>query len=522
MAVGSKGTWRRLAFLALCLAAIALSPAPTRAELEQAPSVSYLGPLGRLSGPVVLRGGATSRGSRIVAVTFYLDGAPLGTDTTGPYALDLDAGLLPAGRHRLRVEAVDALGRRTRTKGVTVTTRARTGRMLTASPTRGLTRALAVLRQGNATVRLRPGRYELSEVQLGSRARLIGSGAETVLAPPDGDEYDYVLFAKGTGIRVSDLTIDGGGPGDGEGAAVGVFDGSSDVRLQRLRILRVRQRGVAAWGAHADVSLQDSRIEGNATALVGFSSRGSDVSRTTSVIRTRIRGFRDYGIIFSQQRYGRPSAALHSLALDNVVTDVKDPDRDGCYAEPQTSSGCGTNEGGIWSGGVEAALVGNTTLRTRWAGLQTVGSSTRTTIVDNDVRLTRTGIYVERSTNESLISRNVIVGVEKGINVEWAHDGGRSTRNTISFNRVHGPRRFGLVVSVQADGHRIVGNVFVGGARPAILIQGSSGNLLAQNRACGATGPIVREEPARRDDGGEARPQGNRLVGNTSSARPCG
>jgi parallel beta-helix repeat protein len=274
-------------------------------------------------------------------------------------------------------------------------------------------------------------------------------------------------------------------------------------------------------GAHADISVQDSRIEGNGTALVGVSDRGSDDSRSTSVIRTRIRGLRDYGIIFSQQDYGRPAAARHSLALDNVVADVEDPDRDGCYVEPQQSSGCGTNEGAIWSGGVEAALIGNTALRTRWAGLQTVGSSTRTTIVDNDVRFTRTGIYIERSTNDSLISRNVIVGVEKGINVEWAHDGGRSVGNTFSYNRIERPRRFGLVVSVQADGNRIVGNVFAGGARPAILIQGSSDNVLARNRACGSSGPLVREEPARRDDGEEAQPEGNRLVGNISSGRPC-
>jgi hypothetical protein len=520
MARRSHRSSTSLAVLVLALLLGTVGAEQTGAEPQQAPAVSYLGPL-RLSGSVVLRAGATSKDSRIVSVTFLLDGAPLGSDTTGPYALDVAAGRLPAGRHRLRVEAVDALGRRTRTKPITVTTRAGTGRVLTASPTRGLSRALDALQRGDVTVRLQPGRYGLSEVQLGSGARLTGAGPATVLAAPADDDYGFVLLVRGNGVRISDLTIDGGGPGDGEGAAVGISDGSSDVRLQRLRILRVRNRGVAVWGAHADVSVQDSRIEGNGTALVGVSDRGSDASQTTSVIRTRIRGFRDYGIIFSQQDYGRPAAARHSLALDNVVTDIKDPERDGCYVEPQQSSGCGTNEGGIWSGGVEAAIVGNTVERARWAGLQTVGSSTRTTIVDNEVRLTRTGIYVERSTNDSLISRNVIVGVEKGINVEWAHDGGRSTRNTISFNRIQGPRRFGLVVSVQADGHRIVGNVFVGGARPAILIQGSSGNVLARNRACGSGGPLVREEPARRDDGGEAQPQGNRLVGNISSARPC-
>lgn len=484
------------------------------------PAVTYLGPTGKLSGPVTLRAQSSSKGARIVAVTFFLDGRPLGSDTTEPYALDLDAGLLPAGRHRIRVEAVDHLARRVRTPPTEVTVGTRAGRMLTASPHRGLSRALAALRRGHATVRLREGRYELSEVHLGAGARLVGSGAETVLVP-SGDSYSYGLLVRGDGVRISDLTIDGGGPGDGEGAAVGVSDGSSDVRLQRLSILRVRQRGVTVWGAHVDVSVQDSRIEGNGTALVGVSTRGSDESRDTSVIRTRIRGFRDFGIIFSQREYDRPSAALHALALDNVVTDIKDPERDGCVDEPRDTSGCGTNEGGIWSGGVEAAIIGNTTRRTRWDGIQTVGSSTRTTIVANDVRGARTGIYIERSTNDSLISRNRIADVQKGINIEWAHDGGRSTRNTFSLNRVDAAREVGLFVDVEADANLIVGNVFSGGARPAIVLQGTSDNVLSENRACGVEGPLVREQTARRDDGEEARPQGNRLVGNVNSGRPC-
>jgi parallel beta-helix repeat protein len=502
-------------------ASIVLAFAAGAAAERQMPDVTYSGPRGALAGLVTLRAKASARGARVVAVTFLFDGVPVGSDTTPPYALDLDTRLLARGRHRLRVEAVDSLAQRARTQPVDVSTRKRGGKLLTASPQQGLERALAALRRGSSTVRLLPGRYALREVEIGDGARLVGSGPQTVLAPPAGEPYSFALLAKGTRIRISDLTIDGGGPGGGEGISVGVFDGSSDVRLQRLDLVRVRNFGVSVWGAHADVSVQDSRIEGNGSARAGVSARGSDASRDASVIRTRIGGFRDYGILFAQQEYGRASAALHALALDNTVTDVSDPERDGCL-ENSRVPGCGTNEGGIWTGGVEASIIGNTIRRTRWDGIETVGSSTRTSIVANDIRETRTGIYVERSTNRSLVARNVIAGVEYGVKVEWAHGGGRSADNTFSSNRIQAPRRLGLLLDIASDGNRVVGNVFAGGARPAIILQGSSRNVVRGNRACGARGPFVRQQSAKQEDGGLAQPQDNRLVGNVNTPRSCG
>ena len=501
-------------------AVVALSLAAGPAARRQGPEVGYLGPRGTLAGLVKLRASASVSDARVVAATFLVDGVPVGSDTTPPYALDLDTRLLARGAHRVRVEAVDSVGRRARTERVDVNTRRGGSAVLTASPQRGLERALAALRRGSSTVRLLPGRYVLKEVELASGARLVGSGPQTVLAPAPGAAYSFVLMAKGTEIRISDLTIDGGGTGDGEGVAIGVFDGSSDVRLQRLNLVRIRNVGVSAWGAHADVSVQDSRLEGNGSARAGVAVRGSDASRDATVIRTRIRGFRDYGVVFAQAQYGRSAAALHSVALDNSIRDIKDPERDGCV-ENSRLPGCGTNEGGIWSGGVEAAIIGNTIRRARWDGIETVGSSTGSSIVANDIRDTRTGIYIERSTNRSLVASNVIAGIDYGVKVEWAHGGGRSTENTFAENRIEAPRRLGLVLDVAADGNRVVGNVFAGGARPAIVLQGSSRNLIQANRACGARGPLVREQSARREDGELARPAGNRLLGNVTSPGSC-
>jgi parallel beta-helix repeat protein len=477
------------------------------------PAVELVRPPGTVDRPTTLKAAAKARSGRVVAVTFLLDGVPLGSDTVAPYTLLLDPGLLRPGNHRLRAAAVDSLGRRKSAAQVALRTERSQDGALTATPEKGLDRALAALRRGDVTVRLAPGRYHLHEAKLGTGARLVGSGPETVITAPSAS-YFAVLVAKGSNIAISDLTVDGGGPGLGRGIAVAVFDGSYDVRINRLRLIHVRKDGVNAWGAFSNVSVQDSLIEGEGSAGRGVFALGSDRSSDTSVIRTRVRGFRSHGILLAQKEYGLPAAALHGLALDNVVTDIRDPARDGCYSEPRTAPKCGTNEGGIWSGGVAAAIIGNTVQRARWAGIETVGSSMRTTVVGNTIRNTRTGIYLEHSTNDSLFSTNLVVGARTGINVEWWHDGVGSSRNTFASNRIVSAAGRGLFVDVGDDGNRIVGNLFVGGARPAIVLQGSSDNVVRGNRGCRSGGELIRQQSGNGDGGGRVEPRRNRLTGN--------
>ena len=499
------------------------TPPATEPPAGKRPTVEFRGPQ-RLTRPTELTARARpASGSRVVAVTFFLDGRPLGSDTTRPYRLDVDPAFLPRGDHRVRVQAVDNLGRRRSTDPSRVTIEPEGSEIVEAAPGESFARAREALDQGDVTVHLAPGRYQVDELQLGSGARLVGSGPRTVLAPPPAKRYWALLVAKGKNIRISDLTLDGGGAvaGDDEerGIAVAVFDGSIDVRLQRLRMIRVRHHAVNTWGAHSNVSIQDSHLEGDGTAEAGVVALGSDETRDTSAIRNRVRGFTSFGILLQQQEYGRPAADLHGVVLDNVVSDIRDPSRDGCWTEAKDRTpGCGTNEGGIWTGGVEAAVIGNKVRRARWDGIQTVGSSTRTTIVNNEISDTRTGIYLEHSTHRSLIARNLIVDALTGINVEWWHEGAGSKRNTFALNRIVSSKT-GIFVDVGGDNNRIIGNVFVGGPNPAIILQGSSNNVVEDNRGCRMrAGSLIGLESARWDDGREAVSRGNRLTGNRSGA----
>jgi parallel beta-helix repeat protein len=482
-----------------------LSVGPTAPADSGSFQVAYTGERGTVSGSLDLRAKAASKTGRVVAVTFRLDGRPLVSSTVAPYSRTIDLHSLSPGRHRLSVAAVDSLGHRARTKAVTVTIPRARARILTVAPGHGLQAGLAGLARG-ATVRFRPGRYVLTDVRLGSGARLLGSGAGTILAAPAGPAYRSILIAAGRHIQVSDLTLDGAGPGGGSGNGVEVLTGASDVLLRHLRIVDVRKLGVFAWGAYSEVSLQDSTVDGGGTADAGFiagESGSFGESRDSSVIRTTLRRFTNWGMLFAHQAYGRPEGAKHAVALDNLVTDVKGANK-----------ASGTAEGGIWSGSVEGAIIGNTVLRMDWDGIETVGSSDRTSVVANRVATTRTGIYLEHSTNDSLIARNRMSGVEAGIIVEWSYGGVASKRNAFVGNTIVGASKNGLIVSIGADQNRITGNTFIGGARPMIVLQGSSDNVVRGNESCLTKGTLVAEESAPDEHGSPAYPRRNVITGN--------
>jgi Right handed beta helix region len=474
--------------------------APVVLRLAAPARLAYAGPR-RLEGVATLRARVRRGGARIVAVTFLLDGEPLGTDTRAPWRLDVDASALRKGRHGMRVVAVDSLGARTTSRLASVRAVAAGRRPLTITSATGLRSVLPALAEGGVSVRLAPGRYTVSHLELGDGARLVGSGSRTVLtaAAPAWS----LVTVRGHHVRLAGLTIDGAGRAE---RAVGVAAGSHDVRLQRLRIRRIRVTGVEVWGAHSRISLQDSSIAGSGAAGSGVFELGSDESRDMSVIRTRITGFRSFGINFAQRAYDRPAAALHSLALDNDISAIDDP-----------RAADGTHEGGIWSGGVAAAIIGNRVRDTGWDGIQTVGSSRRVTVVGNRIARTRVGIYLEHETNDSLFARNVIADTGTGINVEWRYDDAGSSRNTFEANRLVRPGEAGVFVDVEGDRNRIVGNVVAGGRGPAVVLQGASGNLMAGNRGCERPGQaVVVQQSARHDDGRAAHSLRNRLRDNES------
>lgn len=411
----------------------------------------------------------------VAAVTYLLDGKPLATATAGTYSAPADTWQVRPGGHVMTVEAVTVDNHRYRSKRVSVVVGAPPKRVLVASPKHNWGLARRALARGHATVRLLPGRYPASNIYVRSGSRLIADPG-AVLAAPAGP-YSAVLTVWGTDITVQGVAIDGGGPGGGPGQAI-VVQHSGDVRLRRVVVRRARSHAVYMWGELRNISVSDSRLTsaGNAASGVLAAVRdGNDVS----VVRTRIAGFREFGINFAQTAYDVTTSGLRSVALDNHITDIDER----AYTDGRT-------KGGIWTGGPQARILGNTIQRTGWDGIETVGSSTGDFIVGNTIADTKTGIYVEHSTNDSVIAGNTIRRTNHGINVEWRYGGVGSARNHFTGNLVASSAT-AIFVDAGADENVISHNQIVGGGRPAIVLQGSSKNDVHHNRACGTPGALI-------------------------------
>ena len=485
---------------ALAVVVPALAVAADRAK-GPAAALAYAGPTTVRAGTTLLA--RTPADKNIVAVTFRVDGKPFASDTVPPYTTRVLAGELAPGRHRMVVELVYRSGDRRRSRPTHIDVPRRGGqKMLTVSPA-GFAAAARRMAAGNVAVRLLPGRYQIRELPIGGNVTLVGSGPATVLETPADDHWGGLVL-KGSDITVANLAIRNASP-SGRGHAISVQPGSQRVMLRRLDISRARDAGVYVWGAAAEITVQDSRIDGGTSALSGVIVRTGE-GNDASVIRTRITRFAGYGVLFSQLRHDNRSAGLRNVALDNDIADID--------AAENTD---GRSKGGIWSGGALASIIGNRVTRAGWDGIETVGSSYQVVIARNTISRTRVGIYLEHATHSSVISRNVITDVRTGINVEWLYDGIGSADNQFLQNVVH-HALIGIFVDYGSDRNLLSRNRFHYGGRPSIILQGASQNRVVENVACGAEGSIVREQAADPGTGVSVRGTANVIEANTSLA----
>ena len=434
----------------------------------------------------------------VAAVTFLIDGEPYVSDTTFPYVVPLIPETVAPGRHVVTVVAVRRDGTRLRSRTTSIQVARGSVREIVASPGRRFAAAAEALSRGHVTVRLLPGLYRNVALRLGTGSVLVG-GEQVVLAPPAGG-YTSVVFVAGDDVSLSGITIDGRGQGGGDGHAIEVGP-SRHVLVRKVRVRHTRTDGVNIWGKVDDASVQDSSFDGDGAAAAGVVAGISDTG-DLSVMRTRLSRFREFGINFAQTRFDLTARGLRNVALDNTITDIRAP------IDTQ-----GRNQGGIWSGGARAAIIGNSIARTGWDGIETVGTSTGVTIARNDVRSTRTGIYLEHATNRSSVRGNTIRSVRVGVNVEWRYGGVGSANNFFLDNHI-APESTGIFIDTGSDGNFVKNNVIATRTASAIVLQGSSHNTAAANVACGRSDPAIKERVGLAEDGHPVHPKANRMSAN--------
>ncbi len=489
--------------------------APTHADPPFGGSASVAVPVVAVTGSSPAAGGlvrfeaaASVAGARVSVVDFLVDGVVVGSDSAAPFSFDWNPGGLAAGSHVLTAAASSPEGGYAVSAPASVSTSGQLVATREVSPSQSLAAAVDALPAAGGTVHLAAGVYTVKDLWLGNGVQLIGSGPSTVLKPAAGSSYDSVLNIRGAGASVRSLTVDGNAAAQtgGAGWAIQVGPGSRDVVISDVRIADARREGVHLWGDHQRVSIQDSVIDGGGNASAGVMDRIADAtSGDTSVLRTAVRNVRDYGINFFPWTPAKVYPGARALAVGNVIEHVQNVATDN-----------GTNEGGIWTGGVDAVIRDNVVTDTGWDGIQTIGMTSRSVIAGNRISRTGVGIYAEHQTWDTLIEGNTMTEITgNGINVEWRYSGQGSGRLTIRRNTLTAVGGYGVFVDVGANDNVLADNVVADARLGAVRLQGTTGNLVTGNDFRGTRQAwCAVETTGLFDTGALARSDSNQFRGN--------
>jgi parallel beta-helix repeat protein len=467
-----------------------------------------------VSGIVPLEGTAVARTGHVAWVDWLVDGAVAVSDTRAPFAQTWDSSRVPAGSHTLQLAAWTSEGARSLSTAVTITTDGVARYDATASPGSTLAQAIGLLHGHAGTVFLPAGTYAASNSTIPAGVTVFGAGSSTVLRAPDGANYSSVVSMRGNGSALRFVAIDGNAAHEtaGEGWAIEAH-GVDDVLVQGVTIGGIRRDGLHLWGPHQRVSLQDSAFDGAGIASSGVCDQVSDpASGATSVLRTTIRGFVDFGVNFFPWTASGTFPGADAVAAGNTITAIQDPNQAN-----------GTNEGGIWTGGDDAVIVDNHIADTGWDGIETFGHTNGAHVLRNTITDTHVGIYLEHQTNDSVFEGNTILRVDStGINVEWFYGGVGSQRNVFTHNTIAGAQ-WGVTIDVGANDNTIAGNAITGSRLAAVRLQGTSRNTVTGNDLRSTAQAYgVQETNGRWDSGALAVPDHNTVTGNDARGSVSG
>lgn len=315
---------------------------------------------------------------------------------------------------------------------------------------------------------LRPGRYDADE--------------------PFVNPHGHAIYSEIVGRAVLTAGISmgraDGGAGHLQGVVIDVSDHGKTVD------------GVAVFVRGHAGGVFDVVLRGHGVIRSGLVVRQPEGFRAARLV---VRDFTDYGVLVDANDRNRTMLSQPFAVRDLDVAGIK-------RAEPGSSRGRG--EACVWLGNPGAAAR----VRARdcgWTGLWTGTAATGLQVMDVDVDMTRTGVYLEHFTIQSTFER-IRVGraVRVGLTAEWADPGWGGLPGSVD-NVVRSSRFESWLAGVYLDEGTtrtvIRGSTFTGQRWAAIADYRGNGNAFYGNDYRGiAQGAVaVTQAHIRTAPGGE-------------------
>ncbi|BBE71655.1 pectate lyase superfamily protein [Pleomorphomonas sp. SM30] len=303
---------------------------------------------------------------------------------------------------------------------------------------------------------LPPGRYELSNVVLPSRLKLVGVPGESRLVYTGGGTL--LTAVGGSSIGLDGIVLDGANRALDDGVpALLHLSGVSDLSMTRCEVVGSSRHAVALEKVSG--SLTANRITGAREAgLWSVDARGLEIAGNT------VSDCGDGGILVHRWEAGEDGTIVARNRVERIEA---------------RSGGTGQNGNGInvfRAGGV--IVSDNRVADCAFSAIRSNSGSNVQITGNQCLRSGETAIYSEFGFEGALIASNVVDGASVGISVANFNEGGRLA--VVSGNIVRNLRHgapypdeygldFGIGISVEAD-TTVSGNVIDGAPSVAILM----------------------------------------------------
>lgn len=303
---------------------------------------------------------------------------------------------------------------------------------------------------------LPPGRYELSNIILPSRLKLMGVPGESRLVYTGGGEM--LVAVDGSGISIDGVVIDGANRALGDGVpALLHMVGVGDVSITRVEIVGSARHGVALERVSGTV-LQN-RISGAREAgLWSVDAKGLTIGDNT------VSDCGDGGILVHRWTEGEDGTIVSRNRVERIEA---------------RSGGTGQNGNGInvfRAGNV--IISDNRVADCAFSAIRSNAGSNVQITGNQCLRSGETALYSEFGFEGAVIANNVIDGAAIGISVANFNEGGRlaAVTGNVVRNLHHGGPYvheygldFGIGISIEAD-TTVSSNVIEGAASVGILM----------------------------------------------------